>query len=523
MRVAIATFPVDRSWLRRPRGTRGVTTSATLAALTAVSCGPTPIAWLDVASAAVERKEPPVRVRSSLIGHTAVYASGLALQGLGGLLVLPFITRALGPGEYGRVAVAVVVMMLVGLLVSGGAQLVLLAEYYRDADGLGARALAGAVVTASAVVAVVALIVLAALPVGSWATMPVLSVLAAGGLASVSTEQAMFRAMQRPGRFLAVTLASTVGAQLAGLLGALGSGTAESYMAAYAAMVGLSAVVGATGCRLVRPWRHTNQITSRVRLLAPVVPQTFALLALVAGDVLLVAWVLGDAAAGRYQVAWLLGSVAYYSASAVSNAWSPRAMDDASRSGGWGYLTRTGGPVLAAVASVGVAVVVASPLVLPILAPADFDPNDLVSVVAVLVLSGPAALLYLGSANVLLRAKRTPALLMLTAAGTTTMAVLALALMPQTGIVGAALGKVAGLLVLGLGAAWAASSDAGPLLRSWRATLTVAGGALASLAYAQMVADPSPLPDVAAFSVLVASVVVVTTPLVRTLVPRPRP
>jgi hypothetical protein len=161
--------------------------------------------------------------------------------------------------------------------------------------------------------------------------------------------------------------------------------------------------------------------------------------------------------------------------------------------------------------------------VLPILAPAEFDPNDLVGVVAVLVLSGPAALLYLGSANVLLRAKRTPALLMLTAAGTTTMVLLALALMPQTGIVGAAIGKVVGLLVLGLGAAWAATRDAGPLLRSWRAALTLAGGAVASLAYAQMVAGPSPIPDVAAFSVLVASVVVVTTPLVRTLVSRPRP
>jgi O-antigen/teichoic acid export membrane protein len=463
-----------------------------------------------------------LRVRSSLIGHTAVYASGLALQGLGGLLVLPFITRTLGPGEYGRVAVAVVVMMLVGLLVSGGAQLVLLAEYYRDAHGLGARALAGAVMAASAVVALVALVVLAALPAESAATLPVLSVLAAAGLAAVSTEQAMFRAMQRPGRFLAVTLASTVGAQLAGLLGAQGSATAESYMAAYAAMVGSSAVVGATGCRLVRPWRHRTQITSRVRLLAPVVPQTFALLGLVAGDVLLVAWILGDAAAGRYQVAWLLGSVAYYSASAVSNAWSPRAMDDAVTNGAWSYLARTGAGVLAAVTMVGVAVVVASPLALPILAPAEFDPGDLVGVVAVLALSGPAALLYLGSANVLLRAKRTPTLLLLTIAGAATMVLLAVALLPQVGVVGAALGKAAGLLVLGVGAAHAASSDAGSLLRSWRAALTLAGGALASAAYAQLVVSPLALPDALAAGVLAGSVVIVLAPLARSVVSRPR-
>lgn len=453
-------------------------------------------------------------LRSSLVGHATVYASGLALQALGGLLVLPFVTRTLGPEEYGRVAVAIVVMMLVGLLVSGGAQLVLLAEYYRDRDGLGARVLAAAVATASALVAVASVAALVALPSGSTGRLVAASVLAAAGLATVSIAQAMFRAMQRPGRFLAVTLASTVGAQLAGLVAAQGPRTAEAYMTGYATLVCLAAVIGATGCRLVRPWRHWDQLSGRVRLIAPVVPQSFALLGLVAGDVALVAWLLGDVEAGRYQVAWILGSVSYYSASAVGNAWSPRAMDDAAATGGWAYLASTGRVVLAVVAGIGVVVAAVSPVALPILAPAEFDPDDLVVVVAVLALSGPAAVLYLGSANVLLRAKRTPLLLALTVMGAVTMAVLTISLLPSAGIVAAALGKVGGLLVLGVGASLAGSRDAGPLLSSWRVLVTLVSASTASGMIGLLGgADAAPVGRAAAAAVLVGAVVLMLAPL----------
>lgn len=457
-------------------------------------------------------------LRSSLVGHAAVYTSGLALQALGGLLVLPFVTRTLGPDEYGRVAVAIVVMMLVGLLVSGGAQLVLLAEYYRDRDGLGARVLSAAVATVSALVALVSAAALATLPSGSTGRLVAVSVLAAAGLATVSVVQAMFRAMQRPGRFLSVTLASTVGAQLAGLVAAQGPGTAEAYMTGYATLVCLAAVVGSTGCRLVRPWRHYDQLVSRVRLLAPVVPQTFALLALVAGDVALVAWVLGDVEAGRYQVAWILGSVSYYSASAIGNAWSPRAMDHAAATGQWTYLASTGRGVLAVVAGIGVLVAAVSPVALPILAPAEFDPAGLVGVVAVLALSGPAAVLYLGSANVLLRAKRTTLLLVLTVMGAVTMVVLTVSVLPSAGIVAAALGKVVGLFVLGVGASLAGSVDAGPLLRSWRVLVTVGSAAIAVVMVTLLAGVPStPWGRAAAAAVLAGAVVLVLAPLGRVL------
>lgn len=421
-------------------------------------------------------------LRNSLLGHASTYALGIALQGAGALVVLPFVTRTLGPQEYGRVAVAVVVMTLVAMLASGGAQAVLLAEYFRDADGSGARAVAGAVVVAGVVLGGIAACAAAVLSSSAWQTVAI-SVVAAGGLALVSVEQALLRARQRPGLFVAVTVGSSVVAQLAGLLATQDEPTAEVYMTGYAATVWAVAIAGVIPSRTIAPWRRWPEVRGRGSLIAPMLPQSLALLALTIGDVALVALVLGDGQAGRYQVAWLLGSVAFYAASALANAWSPRAVENAVATHGWRYLRDTGGPALGAVSVVAVGVAGVSPLLLPILAPASFDTPDLVPVVAVVVVTGPASLLYLASVNVLLRQRRTPLVLVLTVLAAVSAAVVALVLMPSAGILGAGLGKVFGFAVLGLAATVAAQDTAGLLLRSWRVgrcSLALLAGCLAA-------------------------------------------
>lgn len=407
-------------------------------------------------------------LRTSLVGHVTVYAVGLAIQGLGALVVLPLVTRALGAAGYGQVAVAIVVMTLVSMLASGGSQILLMAEHYRDDQGLGARALASTVVLASLSLGGIALP--AAVVVRSDSgKLGALAVLAAAGLAVVSVQQALFRARQQPGRFLGVTLGSSLGAQATGLAATSISATAVWFMVGYAAAVWIAGAVGATFMRLVPPWRHWFEVRSRFRLLVPLLPQTFAVLALTVGDVALVSIVLGDAQAGSYQVAWLLGSVSFFSASAVANAWSPLIMRDAAATGQWRYLHSTGRPLFAAVGTIAVAVSATSPFLLPLLAPVSFDTPSLVPVVAVLVTTGPASLLYLASVNVVLRERRTTAVLALSVAGASALAAIAIVSLPIVGIVGAAIGKVVGFVVLGAGTALLSRRYAGSLLRSWRA------------------------------------------------------
>lgn len=405
--------------------------------------------------------------RTSLVAHTSVYALSIGAQGLGTLLVLPFVTRVLGPDAYGQVAVAMVVMTLVALITAGGVQGVLVAEYFRDRHGLGARTLASTVAAGSVLLGLAMVAAIALSPATSPRTV-LFAVLAAAGLAMVNVEQALFRARKMPGSFMLVTLTATLLAQACGLLAALASPDATAFMAGYAAAVWLAAAGGALRSQFVRPWMHWPEVRGRLRMLGPVLPQTIAVFVLTAGDVALVSIVLGDYETGRYQVAWLLSSMAFYAASALGNAWSPRVLESQARDGEWRYLKESAYVVVSAIAAVSLVVVLAAPVLLPLLAPASFASRDLVTVVALLVPTGPIVLVYFGSLNVLLRARETGRAFLLAGASAALMLATTALLVSTVGIVGAAVGKVIGFSALAASTLVSAQRHSRGLICSWR-------------------------------------------------------
>ena len=393
---------------------------------------------------------PEAPPSASLGAHSVVYLVGTALQGLGVLLVLPFATRLLGEVEYGKVATALVVVQMIGTVAAAGLPQVILREYHRGPDGPTAgRALAGAMVGLALVLGVVGVALGAVLAstgrvdLGQWC----LVVASGASLTTVVAGQSLSRARLRPLQFLLLAVVSTVVAHLSGLLAAQGDRSSRSYLTAYAGALVVAAVLAVVVGRPLPPTAARERVRAGVRLAAPLLPQAVAMLALLMGDVLLANRLLGDAAAGSYQVALQLGNVPFVLAVALFNAWSPLVLSHPPDRR-WEWTRRTGTALLAVVV-VGAGLVGATGYWLArVVAGGDFAHADIGTAVAVLSLVAVLYMLYQGSSLAVLDSERTGHLALAALAGVVVLVLVAVPLAAASGIVGVAAAKLAGYAVL---------------------------------------------------------------------------
>jgi O-antigen/teichoic acid export membrane protein len=387
---------------------------------------------------------------ASLGAHSVIYLLGTALQGLGVLLVLPFATRLLGEVEYGRVATALVVVQMVGTVAAAGLPQVILREYHRGDDGPTAgRALAGTMVGLAVALAVLGVAlggVLSAMgrvDLGQWC----LVVVASAALTTVVAGQSLSRARLKPFHFLLLAVFSTVVAHLSGLLAAQGDRSSRTYLTAYAAALVVAALLALLVGRPLPPTAARERVRAGVRLAAPLLPQAVAMLGLLMGDVLLANRLLGEAAAGSYQVALQIGNIPFVLAVARFNGWGPlvlsRPMSDR-----WVWARRSGTALLTVVVVGAGLVAGVSYYVAYLLAGEEFDVGTIGGTAALLTFVAVLYMLYQGSSLAVLDTERTGWLAVGALGGLVVMAVVAPLLAPDWSLGGIALAKVAGYLTL---------------------------------------------------------------------------
>ena len=423
----------------------------------------------------------PVGRSGSLAGHSVVYLAGTALQGLGVLLVLPFATRVLGPDEFGRVATGLVVVQMVGTIAAAGLPQVILREHHRGAEGPRvARALAGAMILLAGGLGLLGVLAALALSATGHAdlTQWLPLVAAAVGLTTVVSGQTLMRARLQPWGFLGLAVLATVGAQLAGLMAARTDPTAGTYLTAYAVVVVLTAVVAVVLGRPLPPTVERDRVRAGVRLAAPLLPQALAMLGLLSGDVLLARWLLGEAAAGSYQVALQLGNMPFVLAVALFNAWGPLVLSHPLEQR-WPWTAHTGTTLTTVVGGGAAGVALLGPWLVAVMAGPDFDRTSMVAALGVICTVAVAYMVYQGSSLAVLDAERTGRLAWAALAALAVVVGLAVWLAPSRGIVGVAVAKAVGYAVLMALTTWFATTHS-PL--RWPARLWVVGGLAVLLA-----------------------------------------
>lgn len=419
--------------------------------------------------------------RRALVGKGSVYTMATALQLVGAIVVLPVLSRLLSADEFGRVALALVVANLLGLVATVGLPAVITRDYFTKDGSRKVRMLA-----AMALLCAVGVVALAFVTGPLWGSLVggfdaalALGVATGAGGAMILIAQAILRAGGQARRFVMLSVISVVCGQLAGL-GAVS--LLDRSAAAYQAGVCVATLAaGLIGLLWTKPsfvgWRKFATPRGWFAIALPTLPHTAALFLMAFGDRFVVAAQLGDDDVAAYSLAYQTGALGITIIAAANNAWAPL-IYGAGDERRWSVLAVTTKDMvrLAALLSAGLAFT--APLALAILAdPAKYDIAELVPVVALTAFAAVPYTLYLASAHVLFWTGKTTQLLWIAPVAVLLNLAAKAVVLPHFGFVGAALVTIGAYALLALLVGWVRSALASVL---WSGRAAAVGGGVAA-------------------------------------------
>jgi O-antigen/teichoic acid export membrane protein len=370
------------------------------------------------------------------------------------VLVLPVVTRLLDPDAYGSVAAATVVAQLLGLVATLGLNGSVMLEFFADRRDPGpARRLVGA-----AALAAVALAGLADVTGPLWANVFAdlsygtelrLAVWTAAPLAVLASGQAMLRSRGRAGPYVLATVTASAGGHAIGAaLVAVTDGGSTAYLTGVLIGASTGALLALVFGGVERPRRSDHQLVVRaLRVGLPLVPHVVAMFALLAVDRIVIEQVLGLEAAGRYQIASLIGCGGLSLLAAINNAWSPMVLG-AEPDRRWSILAESTRDLEHLAPALVAAIALPAPVLLAVAAPASYDPLVLARVTAVVAASTLPYLWYLSGVHVVLFHRRTGVMARITPLVALGSVAANLVLLPTVGLTGAAFVTVAAYATL---------------------------------------------------------------------------
>ena len=342
----------------------------------------------DVVLTALDGQPAATNALRAMFTRDFVYLGASALQVVLAAVMTPILTRRLGVGEFGQLALAIVVAQLLGVTFNLGLPFAA-QKVFGGQDG--DRRSRG-VLAISAVLAIAASLI-AVLAAPAWGPAvgldrvldARLAALWAGCFALALTSLAMLRSRDKMSMAIFVAAVQSVGAQAIGvLLLYWWAPTVTSYLCGLIIGQGAAALVGLLTLRPV--WSALAAIRRyRWAFLfgLPMVPQQLSGFILGVGDRIVIRRILGSAAVGRYSVAYNVGSLGFILLVFVGWAWMPRIYAVADRIARSRLLASSRDMMNLLFIPVVCGLAAGAPLVLAVWVPKSFHPAELTPIVAI--------------------------------------------------------------------------------------------------------------------------------------------
>lgn len=389
---------------------------------------------------------------SRLLRQGSVYTLGTLLQLSAAALVVPLLTRLLSATEFGVVALAMTIQILLSQAVGGGLPTAITRAFFdgRGSSGreISRRLIISTVLLATGATAIVGLsapLWIRHLAAGDTTPVAIAIVLAIPA-AVCGSALALLRVQERAAAFLSITMLGSVGAQLTGLTALVSTrGGPVAYLVGYGAAVAGSAVVGLfiTGSLGSRP-ASPRLLRTSLAIGLPAISINLSAFILSTGDRFVIQVMEGPAEVGRYQVAYALGTLALTFLSALNLAWLPITFD-LTDEGRWPGLAATTHLVLQIAAMLCAAIALVAPIGLRIMAPASYETSELVGVSALVALAALPWAMILAAGQVLLWRRDMRPILWIAPVAAILNLLLAVTLLPPLGLTGVAVATLVAL------------------------------------------------------------------------------
>lgn len=376
-----------------------------------------------------------------------IYLGASALQVVLAALMTPILSRRVGVGEFGQLALAIVVAQILGVTFSFGLPFAV-QKVFVEEDG--DRRSRGVLAIAAVLAVAFSLVIVLAAP--AWG--PVvgldrilnarLTALWAGCFALTLTSHAALRSRDKLKMAIFVAALQSVGAQAAGVfLLYLWEPTVTSYLCGLIMGQGAAAVAGLIA--LTPGWSALASIRRYGGIFLfglPMVPQQLSGFILGLGDRVVVRHVIGSAAVGRYSVAYNLGNLGFILLVLVNQAWMPRIYAVADREARSRLLASSRDMMNLLLIPVVFGLAAWAPLVLGVWVPQSFHPAELTPIVAIIAICTFPFGQFVSNLRALMSEGRTGRAAVATLVAAVVNIGLNIAMVPYLGITGSAIATV---------------------------------------------------------------------------------
>lgn len=401
---------------------------------------------------------PETGESSALFGRSLLYVVVASLQFITGAVASPVLAHLLDdPAEFGALSTAIALhQMLIVFALAGLDQAVVLkrAEDGHDRD---VRALASASILLACAVTALLWVTAGwwAVPLGFQQASPLVTITVLWTIpsAGVVVILGLLLASDRLRPYSLVTLLAIVGGQGLGLVLVL---TVDRSATLYAwGLLGADAAALAVGWAITRPTLRgafdRDLLRPAFALGLPLMLGALSGFVLNAGDRIIVQRIAGAAEVGRYQIAYTVGFVALQLLAQTSKSWTPRFAAIADKPARWRLMGSSRDSLYRVLSPVVLGLLLGSPVVLRVVAPASFQPESLLVVVFLIVVTAYPVTAAGASGKMLFTSRRTRPLAVWAGVAAVVNVVLNLLLVPPFGIEGAAAATVVAYVVLALG------------------------------------------------------------------------
>ena len=328
------------------------------------------------------------------------YVTGSAIQGLTPFLLTPFLTRTLSQDQFSAFVLFIAIGTILSFLFSLGLPAALTRELILEKASFNTNLNSASLVKRYLIIIGILLIILS-LMMSSNFQLVTLAISLSFALAVVQIDMAIYRAQQRAKEFVLFAIFSTALPTVFMTIGIYTDLLKSSFILFYCFFVTIFTIL--VNLKSFKKHVASGKFTSLFKLGWATIPHGLGMSLMQYGDRVVIAAALGLTAAGKIQVAALLGSAPLLLLSTLNHAWIPSVLEkiNVSKPEGINFLNKSTKYLAIFIFALSLLIIFTNPWILKIFAPTEYDLTELSPVVVLMATSATLYIFYLRNTHIL--------------------------------------------------------------------------------------------------------------------------
>jgi O-antigen/teichoic acid export membrane protein len=341
-----------------------------------------------------------VNQETKVLKNASWYVAGSTIQGLTPFLLTPFLTRALSETEFSQFVLFIAIGTILSFLFALGLPAALTRELILDKNNSVTNLESTNYIKRYLIVVGFFLLVVSFFSTDITKIL-LLAFALAISLAIVQIDMAIYRAQQKAKIFIFLAISSTALPTIFMTLGIYFNLLNNVFIVFYAVFVFIFATLA--NLKAVLAKSNSKKLPYLFKLGSPTIPHGLGMSLMQYGDRIVIAGALGLTAAGRVQVAALLGTASLLLLSTLNHAWIPAVLEkfNQNKKSGVEFLNKSTNLMSLLIFNISLFIMFLNPWILKIFAPATFDLAALSPVVLLMALAANVFIFYLRNTHVL--------------------------------------------------------------------------------------------------------------------------